>query len=641
MEGYPGIKEETREFLANLLSHERTPRLWRHQEEAILRSIYCYEILNKRNLLLNIVTGGGKTLIIASVIAWLRFAHGITKFLILTPNLIVKDRLETDFKDGRVFNDWHLLPEHAKNLVNDLGLHVMESGAGPQGMLESGIILGNIQQFYQTNISGQRNLGFIMSYVSQLAIFNDEAHNTPAEEYSRILEILSPKCAFRLDTTATPDRADGQQPDSEMIYNFSISDALKERIVKNIVVYEPQVKALELTYTNFKTGAKKVVTELDQDFKEAEQRLKPFQWILDPEPMRKQIAIALARLDEQRERAKERYKPLLFVVTMSVKEAERAQKMLEDQFNVRTLLVTEEAEEAERQEAREIGSKNSPYNAVVSVLMLREGWDVREVSVVLLLRKFGSPVYGQQVIGRGLRRIIRDSNEPEILAVVDHPMLEHDWLWRLVNVSSIRQGILPGDKFSPEEDLPIRPKLQSLVRPEFLIKIPEPKYDSRIDFPGLNKAIPEDSVERDWQTALQSVTYDREDWQITRTRIEQIRGKHLGSKRLEVLTGPGSNSNTGSNLSVEKPKEALQEDLKREVLDATSALLFDAGFGGLMKARLYGVIMDHISSKLLSGKTLADASLDDIEFAIHCVPQVRKNFSKTIVAGILEGEKGA
>jgi hypothetical protein len=315
--------------------------------------------------------------------------------------------------------------------------------------------------------------------------------------------------------------------------------------------------------------------------------------------------------------------------------------MLEDHFKIRTLLVTEEAEEAEREEARTIGSKTSPYEAVVSVLMLREGWDVKEVSVVLLLRKFSSPVYGQQVIGRGLRRIIPDPNEPEILAVVDHPMLEHEWLWRLVNVSSIRQGILPGDRFSAQEDLPIRPKLQSLLKPEFLIKIPEPTYDTKIDFNELKRGIPEDSVEKDWQTMLDSVTYDRENWQITRTRIEQIRGKHLGTKKLEVLTGPGNNNSIGSSTDMEESREELQEDLKKDVLDTTSALLFDAGFGGLMKAKLYSTIMDHISKKLLSEKSLAESSLDDIRFAIHCIPEIRKNFTKTIVAGILEGATNA
>ena len=77
-----------------------------------------------------------------------------------------------------------------------------------------------------------------------------------------------------------------------------------------------------------------------------------------------------------------------------------------------------------------------PYKAVVSVLMLREGWDVPEVGVILLLRKFGSRVYGQQVIGRGLRRVrnlgILDA-EQQICAVVDHPKLDHGWLWEIFN----------------------------------------------------------------------------------------------------------------------------------------------------------------------------------------------------------------
>ena len=42
--------------------------------------------------------------------------------------------------------------------------------------------------------------------------------------------------------------------------------------------------------------------------------------------------------------------------------------------------------------------------------MLREGWDVPAVSVILLLRKFSRRVYGQQVVGRGLRLNVRDKD---------------------------------------------------------------------------------------------------------------------------------------------------------------------------------------------------------------------------------------
>ena len=48
--------------------------------------IYSHEILGKteigeKGLLLNIVTGGGKTAAIAALIAWLRVAHGVQKFV--------------------------------------------------------------------------------------------------------------------------------------------------------------------------------------------------------------------------------------------------------------------------------------------------------------------------------------------------------------------------------------------------------------------------------------------------------------------------------------------------------------------------------------------------------------------------------
>jgi type III restriction enzyme len=578
MEDYPDVKPQTKEFIKNILAHERAKRLWKNQEKGLLRIIYSYEILGKKSVLLNIVTGGGKTVIIASVMAWLKMAHNIDKFLILVPNLIVRDRLEDDFKEAKIFKKFDLFPKTNEYLTNELALHLLQSGSNPQGILGAGVILGNIQQFYSSNISGQRNIAYIMNFVGPIAIFNDEAHNTPAPEYSETLSLLSQKTPFRLDTTATPDRADGQTPDSEMVYYYSIDEALEDGIIKSTVVYEPQVKAVELTYTNTNTGEKRKVTELDADFKAAEENLKPFQWILDLEPMKKQMAIALDRLKEQRKRASERYKPVLFVVTMSINEAHRAKRVLEEEFKVKTLVVTEESEDKEREEARKIGTFESKYDAVVSVLMLREGWDVPQVSVILLLRKFSSQVYGQQVIGRGLRRILWD--QPEILAVVDHPRLQHEWLWRLVGVSKVRQDVLPNDEYG-NEDLPERPKIQKLVKPENFIVIPDPEYESKLDISKLDKEIPSDSSENNWRVILNSFEYPRDAVTISKINIEQIQKRTLGEKRtMEIVGGPSTNavdSNKEETLSVSEKRERL----KNEVLSVARGLLQEAGYGGL------------------------------------------------------------
>lgn len=628
--GFPNVKSETYDFIDHMLNSEKKNGMWKHQMEGMLRTIYAYEILQKRSSLLNIVTGGGKTAIIAAIIFWLKYAHSINKFLILTPNTIVRARLESDFRDGAVFRKFEFATRQNEVLLNDLGLHVMKSGQQPQGMIESGIILGNIQQLYNPD-GKNRNMSYLLRFIGDVAIFNDEAHNTPAPEYTGILNTLSDKCRMRLDTTATPNRADGSEPDSEMIYHYDVSGALRDGIIKSVVVYQPEVKLLKMTYTNPETGEKKDVTELDAEFTEAEKNLKPFQWILDQEPMRKQIAIALQRHEEQKARSRGKYKPILFVVTMSIQEGQRVQRTLQEVFKINTLLVTEESGDADRDEALRIGTFESRYEAVVSVLMLREGWDVPEVSTILLLRKFSSPVYGQQVIGRGLRKIIRTPTSREILAVVDHPKLEHDWLWRIVAVSKINQGVEDGQTFGGE-DLPM-PVVQELVRQEKIIKIPDPAYGPSGAIPDPDD-IPGDPREDDWVSVLGRAAYDKERWTISRTQIGAVEAKELMSKRLEVLGGV---SDYDFNVSGELKRDILEDVFKRTLLGVGSDVLQECGFGTANRGRLYKIMMRHVREKIFAGKPLSEAHRDDIEFALDMMPEIRGNFSESVVAGIIEG----
>jgi type III restriction enzyme len=328
---FPGVEGATAEFLDYVLDETRDRALWPGQREGLLRAVYAYEILHKRNLLLNIVTGGGKTAIIAACVAWLRWARDVRSFLILCPNTIVRERLRADFAGAKVFHDFDLLPGVHSHYLKDLGLHVLEPGAAPQGMLESGIVLGNIQQFYGKG-SNER-LAFVLNFLGDLAVFNDEAHNTPAPEYTEVLKALAKKQVFRLDTTATPDRADGQEPDSEMVYEYGIPAALDDGIIKNAVVYEPDIKSIELTYTDPDTGEQVSVEEIDWEAID-DGRVKATKWVTDPEPRRHQLRIALARLEEQRKRANGRYKPILFVVAVGIKDAHETQRELERTFGL-------------------------------------------------------------------------------------------------------------------------------------------------------------------------------------------------------------------------------------------------------------------------------------------------------------------
>jgi hypothetical protein len=71
----------------------------------------------------------------------------------------------------------------------------------------------------------------------------------------------------------------------------------------------------------------------------------------------------------------------------------------------------------------------NPYNVVVSVMMLKEGWDVRNVKVIVPLRPCDSRTLTEQTLGRGLRKMhppILDedggaSMMKEELYVIEHP----------------------------------------------------------------------------------------------------------------------------------------------------------------------------------------------------------------------------
>lgn len=176
-DGYPGVTKESYDYIRFLTSPEddrepRTGTLWPHQWDAFLRAVYVREILKPRGekvgqngILLNIVTGGGKTAIIGALMAYFRICHNVSRFLVLCPNLIVRDRLESDFRNGRVFKDRDLLPRWSSARPEDFHLQVLGGGqsVGMAGMLGASVVLSNIHQFYTGTQGGQQRFAAVMN----------------------------------------------------------------------------------------------------------------------------------------------------------------------------------------------------------------------------------------------------------------------------------------------------------------------------------------------------------------------------------------------------------------------------------------------------------------------------------------------
>ena len=651
-DGLPGLHLDSYRYVEFLTSDDdereaRNGTLWSHQWESFLRVVYAHEILGKAEigadgLLLHIVTGGGKTAVIAAAIAWLRIAHGVQKFVMLCPNLIVRDRLQDDFQNGKVFKDRDLLPDGTYK-PEDFALTTLGSDeeGGWASLLGASVILGNIHQFYQSNRSGQSNLSALMNG-PEFALFNDEAHNSPAPEYEQTLMQMREKVVLRLDTTATPDRADGRTPDSDMIFEYGVTDALFDGVIKTPVVYQPDIKTVQLTFTDARTGEQRKVEEIDWD--EVDRLgLNATQWVTDDEPMRQQMAIALRRLDEQERRAKGRYQPILFVVAVCKADAEKAEQTLSGYFKVKTLRVTEDSDDADRRRARELGRQRAtgtPYKAVVSVLMLREGWDVPEVGVILLLRKFSSRVYGQQVVGRGLRRVRRkhiEADEPQICAAVDHPKLDHEWLWSIFNAKK-RTEVSIDDEFDETEDLPEPKPKQELVNPDLVIDVPpvDPSVLDDGEFDVGDILPPPEPIE-DWRKALDGIEYDPVAAEITRVDIAGVIGRELGGEGwTTVHSAPDESDSDG--IAVEISDDAIREAVRDGLLKMAEELTVTAGYATMFKDRVYSALLHHVRAKFLNGSSLGLAERSELEFAWRMLSQVNRKVSAIpgLVAGVIK-----
>ena len=125
-------------------------------------------------------------------------------------------------------------------------------------------------------------------------------------------------------------------------------------------------------------------------------------------------------------------KPVLFVMMNDTAQADDIgdwlRKKYPSEFGGEKLLIIHTDKSGEvskkdldvaRKASREVDDEKSPINCIVSVMMLREGWDVQSVTVIVGLRPYTSKanILPEQTVGRGLRLMFR--NNPGYIERVD------------------------------------------------------------------------------------------------------------------------------------------------------------------------------------------------------------------------------
>ena len=373
---------------------------------------------------IKMATGSGKTKVMALAIAWQYFnavAEGredyARSFLLLAPNVIVFERLRSDFAGGRIFHADPVIPAEL-SIFWDLDCYMR--GDSERSSSEGALYLTNIQQLYDrpaatsnepevmTDVLGPIppvSDGEVEAFDARIAarrapclVLNDEGHHTHDEESEwnqvirRLHDSLPSGLTGQLDVSATPRYAKGG------LFTWTVYDyPLKQAIIDNVV--KRPMKGLTV-------GIK------DQPSDIASVKYRAY------------LTAGVERWREYRDQLTGLgKKPVLFVMLNSTTEADDVGDYLRvkypEEFGATTagheqLLVihTDRSGEVSRKDldaarevARRVDEGDSPLNAIVSVLMLREGWDVQNVTVIVGLRPYTSKanILPEQTIGRGLR----------------------------------------------------------------------------------------------------------------------------------------------------------------------------------------------------------------------------------------------
>ena len=380
---------------------------------------------NLLRLAFKMATGSGKTWVMAMAIVWSRLhkqnvsdSELSTNFLVVAPNVIVYQRLERDLADNQIFHRLPLVPPEWKGGFSQ---RIILRGDTAEPAPSGNLFLTNIQQLYESRdeewtasnaveallgrkpsralaSSGQRSMLERVKSLRDLVVLNDEAHHVHNEElaWNRSLlavhEALPRGLGAWLDFSATPKDQNGMNFPWTVV-DYPLAQAVEDRIVKAPIIVANRNQPAE-----------------DPDGVTKENVAEKYGYWLQA---------AVSRWKQHRKvYRKLGIRPVLFIMAERSVYADalgeylwktkglgfREPEVLVIHTN-RAGEITQGDLEKARQVARDIDRPESRIKAIVSVMMLREGWDVRNVTVVLGLRPFTAKaeILPEQVIGRGLR----------------------------------------------------------------------------------------------------------------------------------------------------------------------------------------------------------------------------------------------
>jgi type III restriction enzyme len=432
---------------------------------------------NFPNLCFGIATGVGKTRLVGAMIAYLAETKGIKNFVIIAPNTTITEKLVREFthpSDPKyVFKGLPAFANRFPQIVTGETFYE-RTGLFPRSNQESfnpesvTINIFNIALLHLDNGRFRRS-GYFDDLRRQqdLVIFMDEAHRYRAEAAFDTINDLKPTLGIEL--TATPQIQIGKchKPFKNVIYRYTFKDAHAAGYVKRVGLNERS----NINYDTYQ--------------EEELERLK----LQDGLSFHRNVQIYL---DDYIQRKKtKRVKPIMLVIVKDTNHAERIQTFLESQefhegqYRGKVLTVHSNQGKEEKEETiralLEVESPVNPFEIVIHVTMLKEGWDVANLYTIVPLRKGDSRTLVEQSIGRAAR--LPFGQRTGIDAIDFMYIVAHE------HFDKIKKELKDED-FPPPQPLPVPKPVKTVdvppILPSTYVNPPAVTPDQEQPMPGLS-----------------------------------------------------------------------------------------------------------------------------------------------------------
>jgi len=478
---------------------------------------------------LKMATGAGKTKVLSLLIAWSYF-HKLYEpdsalsrnFLVIAPNIIVLDRLRTDFDGLKIFFNDPILPNNGfegHNWRDDfqVTLHIQDD---VRIVRKTGnFFLTNIHRVFLGDVTdpslededlrdyflapfgpkpvgkttdSQTDLGEIIRDVEELAVFNDEAHHihNPKMAWFKSIQDIhhrmlqkDRRLALQVDVTATP-RHDNGAIFVQTVCDYPLVEAIHQNVVEHPILPDAASR------TKLQERKSAIFTEKYDDYLKLgiEEWKKTFS---EHKPLGKK-AVLFVMVDDTRN-----CDEVGVYLEKICHDLQGAVLVIHTKNNgeISEAASGKNKEELEklRKASNEIDKWESPYKAIVSVLMLKEGWDVRNVTTVVGLRAFSaaSDILPEQTIGRGLRRMYFGTDTRETVSVMGTPAFM-DFVESIQSEGVTFERVPMGQGTTRHESLIVEVDSQNPDKDIDQLDIPLPRLTRRFnrDFKNLDQVDP-------------------------------------------------------------------------------------------------------------------------------------------------------